>query len=176
MKTSEQILERYLSQDSVDFFSAQRRALLGMLPFEMAKPYLDPSFVKATEDGTLPEEEKWIEGHDINKQILAVIPSVYKALYAGDEVSVSEGLLYLNAWIWAIDEEFHSVIAPLYDTDVTDEGKALLDGIAEHFGYVPFIEDVDYEEVPGEPVQEEEVASSPIGEPYTSGTSRDESA
>jgi len=150
MKTNEQILERYLSPDSVDIFNAQRISLLCMLPYLMAKPYLEASYVTAYEDGSLPEEERWIEGVDINKQILDFLPDAYKALEVTNEMECLEGLLYLKSWIWAVDEEFHGVIEPLFEEDLLDKGKSILDAISTHFGYSPTIQDIDFEEIPKE--------------------------
>jgi len=148
MKTNDEILARYLSDDSVDFFSAQRLALLCMLPFDMAKTYLEASYVTASEDGTLPEEEKWVENFDIKKQITDLLPSLHTALNKGDNMYVLEGILYLKAWIWAIDEEFHTEIEPYFEPGaIEDYGKELLNKISNHFGYKPTIEDIAFEEV-----------------------------
>ena len=155
MKTNEEILARYLSPESVDIFGAQRIALLCMLPFEMAKPYLHPDYVKASEDDSLPEDEAWRESVDIKEQILVFMPLAYESLKQGNEMETLEGLLYLKSWIWAVDEEFHDEIAPMFEEDFLDQGKGIIDKIANHLGYIPVIQDVDFEEVPEEESKDE---------------------
>ena len=148
MKTNEEILARYSSDESDDFFGAQKSALLCMLPLEIAAPYLNPAYVEASKDGSLPEDERWVENFDVKEQVLEVIPDLYEAIKLGDMMHAVEGLLYLKAWIWATDTEFHDVIHPMYEGPVDDSGsKDLTDLIAKHYNYQPTIEDVDFEEI-----------------------------
>jgi hypothetical protein len=151
MKTSEEILERYLSEESADFYGSQRLALLCLLPFEMAKPYLTPAYVKEHEEGTLPEDEQWEgEKFDAKANILAFLPDIYKWINSPTTsiATLQEALLHLKALVWVVDEPFHDTLEPLYIGDPQDEGKIILDKISEHFGYVPTIQDTDFEEVP----------------------------
>lgn len=153
MKTSKEILERYLSEESADVFNAQRLALLCLLPFEMAKPYLSDDYIQAQETGMLPEDETW-EGENFNPKsnILLFIPSIYE-LFENKSTSpaaIMESLLYLKSLIWVVDEPFHDELASLYLGDPQDEGKLLLDKVAKHFGWTPTVEDCEFEEIPSE--------------------------
>jgi len=150
MKTSEEILERFLSAESADFFTAQRSVLMGALPYEMAKPHLDQSYVQQIEDGTLPDEEKWEENFVAKEQILELIPILYKALQTGNGAIVAEGLLYMKACVWMDDDKLYSEIEPMYQEDNLDLGKSIIDKIATHYGHKPSIEDVAFEEIPAE--------------------------
>lgn len=157
-RTNEEILERYLSDESEDMLGAQRLALLCLLPFEMAKPYLTPSYVKAHEDGTLPEDELWGGSNfDAKENILAFLPDIYKMFNdrTTPEASLVEGLLHLKALVWVVDGDFHEELESLFVGDPQDEGKIILDKIASHFGYTPIIEDVAFEEVPEEAKSED---------------------
>jgi len=150
MKTQEEILARYQADESADFFGAQRLALLCLLPYEAAKPYLHPDYVKGVEDDTLPEEEKWKEGFDPKEDILEFIPQLYLGIQAGDQLWAMQSLLYVKSWIWATEPELYDKIAPEYEGDFLDCGKGIVDKLATHFNYKPDIEEVPFEEVPVE--------------------------
>jgi hypothetical protein len=153
MKTSKEILERYLSEESADLFNAQRLGLLCLLPFDMAKPYLSDDYIHAQESGMLPEDETW-EGENFKptSAILLYIPGIYEMFEnkSTSPATIMESLLYLKALVWVVDEPFHDELAPLYLGDPQDEGKIILDKVAKHFGWTPTIEDCDFEEIPSE--------------------------
>ncbi len=146
MKTNEQILERYLSQESVDFFGTQRQILLCLLPYKMAKPYLDENYVMQHDNDTLPEDERWLEDADVKQQILDFLPGMYAFVYKGDTVSVTQGMAALKAWLWVYDEPFLDELLSEINDHCDD--RDILQMISTHIGYTPIIEDIAFEELP----------------------------
>lgn len=163
MKTHDEILERYLSEESADAFSAQKLALLCLLPYEMAKPHLTPEYVNAADAGTLSEEEQWQEGLDPKESILSTLPEFYKAISNLDTVNMfllMEAFLHIKALVWVLDESVHDEISELYVGDPAETSKQILDRVSTLVGYIPYIEDADFEEVTTETAEEEEEGSS----------------
>jgi hypothetical protein len=146
LRTNEEILERYASEDSFDIFNAQRTALLCMLPYEVAKPRLDPVYVEKHEKGELLEDEVWKDGWDIKDQILDYLPHMYKSLKARNTFELSVGVCYLKTWVWAEDPTFYDVIHHMFEVDNID-GKIITDAIAKHYGYEDSITDIPFEEI-----------------------------
>lgn len=152
MKTNEQILERHNSDESIDIFNIQRDILLSLLPFEMAKPYLDGKYVQGYDD--LPEDEKWNENFRADEQILIFLPVVHKLISSNNTLEITKALLGLKALIWVADEEFHNnYLAPFYEQFDLNNVDDFVDTISKHFNYVPIIENIAFEEIPNEDVQ-----------------------
>ena len=150
MKNNQEILERYLSAESADIFNAQRLALLCLLPFDMAKPYLAKDYIEDYESGNLPDDEGWEgENFDPKANILLIIPELYRAF--GNKstaiANLAESLLHLRSLLWVVDEPFLNEIDHLFVGDPQDEGKLILDKVAFHFGWTPPIDDVEFEEI-----------------------------
>jgi len=154
MKTNQEILDRYLSNEVDDLFEAQKTALICMLPYDMAKPYLDDVYRQQHEDGTLPEGERWTDEWDLKGQILDFLPQIYKTLATGDDFNTSIGLLYIKTWIWAEDESFFDIVEPLYDKLAKrSDIKELLDIISKHYGYEESVTDIPFEELPAKNIE-----------------------
>jgi hypothetical protein len=147
MKTPEQILERYLSPASRDFFNAQRTVLMTLLPFKMAKPFLDPGYVEEAEKGSLPEDELWIEDIDPKEQLMKFFPEMHKIVGTEDTVSIIKGFLCIKTWIWVIDDQFFDHMELSFDESLLDNKDYILKKIADHYGYKPTIEDIEFEEI-----------------------------
>lgn len=147
MKTPEQILERYLSPVSRDFFVAQRSILLTLLPFSMAKPFLDAGYVDEHENGSLPEDELWLENIDVKEQIMKFFPEMYKIVGTEDTVSIIKGFLCLKTWIWVLDDEFYEEMEFSFEEGLMNNKDSVLKKIANRFGYTPVIEDIEFEEI-----------------------------
>jgi len=146
VRTNEEILERHASEDSFDIFNAQRTALLCMLPYEIAKPHLDPVYVQKHEDGTLQDDEKWKEGWDVKDQIIDYLPHMYKAMRAHNDFEISVGVCYLRIWVWTEDSSFYDVIDHMFESEMLDAGL-LTNAIAKHYGYEDSITDIPFEEI-----------------------------
>ena len=147
MKTPEQILERYLSPVSRDFFTAQRAVLLTLLPFKMAKPFLDSGYVEQHENGTLPEDELWLDNVDAKEQMMNFFPEMYKIVGTEDTVSILKGFLCIKTWMWILDDEFYDSMELAFDDGLMNNKDFVLKKIANHFGYKPSIEDIEFEEI-----------------------------
>jgi hypothetical protein len=149
MKTNEQILERHNSEDSLDFFNTQRQLLLCVLPYKMAKPYLDENYVMEHDNDTLPEDERWKEDTDLKEQLMTFMPGLDKAIHRGSTVDIVQGFLALRTWLWVLEDELYPEIEQqLLSGDSPNEAEDLFKKIANHLGYKPVIEDVEFEEIP----------------------------
>ena len=150
MKTNEEILERFLSPLSADFFNAQRTVLINLLPFDMAKPYLDENYVSEHEAGTLPEDERWEESNDPKTLLMEHLAEMHKLIRSGDEMRLSSGLQWLKGLLWVVDADFYDRIHVLFGKDEVSMVDSSLKEISDHFGYKPIIEDVEFEEIPND--------------------------
>lgn len=160
MRTQEEILERYTSEDSEDMFNAQRTALLCMLPYEVAKPHLDPIYVAKHDGGELPEDEVWKEEWDVKEQILDFLPHLYSSLATGNSFELSVGLCYLRTWTWAEDDAFYNEVSEAFGEVVTFGAfREVLNRIAEHYGYEPPIVDTPFMEIVKDENDEPEIDS-----------------
>jgi hypothetical protein len=149
MKTNEQILERYLSQESVDFFGTQRQLLLCLLPYKLAKPYLDENYVMQHDNDTLPEDERWLEGGDLKKQLMDFMPGLDKAIHKGASGDIVQGFLALRVWLWVMEDEIYPEIEKDLNGELlADQKEDLFKRIANHIGYKPIVEDIAFEELP----------------------------
>jgi hypothetical protein len=151
MKTHEEILERYKSNDSIDFFNMQRNILLSLRPFELAKPYLDANYVQGYND--LPEGEKWYENFRADEQILIFLPVVHKLISKDNPIETTKALLALKSLVWVADETFYNEIASFYEEMDLSNVDAFVNKVSKHFNYVPIIEDIEFEEIPKDDVQ-----------------------
>lgn len=148
MKTNEEILARHNSDESIDVFNIQRDILLSLLPFEMAKDYLDKSYVQGYEE--LPEEEKWEDNFRADEQIMFMLPLAHKIITTSNIMEITRCLLALKALIWVADEAFHDKIATFYDQFDLNNVDVLVEDISKHFKYEPTIQNIDFEEIPNE--------------------------
>lgn len=146
MKTNEEILERYKSLETIDVFNTQKDLLLSLLPFEMAKPYLDANYVATYDD--LPEDEKWEENFNAGEQLMLFLPLMHKLISHDNFVEIRKGLLALKTFIWVADEEFYNTIEHYFNALTLDEVDEMLTKVNSHFGYTPIIEDIPFEEIP----------------------------
>lgn len=147
MKTPEQILERYLSPVSRDFFTAQRSVLLTLLPFRLARPFLDEGYVEEYDKGSLPTDELWLENIDVNDQVMRFLPHMFRIVGTEDTVSILRGFLSLKSWIWALDDQFYDDMELYFDDGLINNKDFILKEIANHFGYKPSVEDIEFEEI-----------------------------
>jgi hypothetical protein len=150
MKTKDEVLERFLSPDSQDFFNCQRSILINFLSFEMAKTYLDPGYIQAFEEGTLPEDEMWEEDVDPKEKLMEFLPEMYKVLYKGDEMHLTQGLYVIKTLIWMLDDKFSETMEEYFDEDMADQADFILTETSKHFGYKPHVEDIEFEEIPND--------------------------
>lgn len=150
MRTNEQILERHQSEESEDFFNIQRSILLCLLPFELAKPYLQEEYVKGHEDGSLPEDERWNEDIDVKAQMMTFMPDLQNFIYKGDTSGIVQGFLALRVWLWVIDEDFYDEVKDELINTVEESPEDLFRKISRHIGFSPAIEDIAFEEIPNE--------------------------
>ncbi len=146
MKTNEEILERYKSPDTIDVFNIQKDLLLTLLPFEMAKPYLDANYVAGYDD--LPEDEKWDDNFDAGEQLMLFLPLMHKLVSKDNFVEIRKGLLAMRTFIWVADEAFYNEIESFFYSFNLDDLDDVLKKISNHFGYTPIIEDIPFEEIP----------------------------
>jgi hypothetical protein len=149
MKTNEQILERYNSDDSIDFFGTQKQILLCVLPYKLAKPFLDENYVMEHDNDTLPEDERWVEGGDLKKQLMDFMPGLDIAIHKGASVDIVQGFLALRSWLWIMEDEIYPEIEKDLKGELLPEQREdLFKKIATHIGYKPIIENIEFEEIP----------------------------
>lgn len=146
MKTNEEILERYLSPETIDTFNIQRDILVSLMPFEMAKPYLDPDYVQHYQD--LPDDEKWDENFRADEQILIFLPVVYKVIRTDNIPEITKALLALKTLIWVADNTYYEEIASFFSESDLSNVDDFVYRVSKHFNYVPIIEDIAFEEIP----------------------------
>jgi hypothetical protein len=146
MKTNEEILERYNSPEVIDVFNIQKDLLLTLLPFELAKPYLDANYVASYDD--LPEDEKWDDNFNAGEQLMLFLPLMHKLVSKDNFVEIRKGLLAMRTFIWVADEAFFNEIDPFFQSYNLDDLDDVLKKVSNHFGYTPIIEDIPFEEIP----------------------------
>lgn len=144
-KTTEQIIERIASPETIDFFNIQRNILITFLPYELAKPYLDDSYVENYD--SLPKDEKW-KDEDPQTKLMEFLPLVYKETSRSNFIEMRQALLVLKVLVWLLDDEFYSEIEPFYSKFDLDDADDVLKKVSNHFGYKPIIEDIPFEEIP----------------------------
>ncbi len=147
MRTKEEIFARYQSDETEDMFGAQKTALLCMLPYEMAKPHLDPIYVEKHEKDELPEDERWKEDWDIKDQIIDFLPEIYRDLKKNDTYNVAIGFCYLRSWLWVDNPSFFDIIEPMFKEGGPADAKPIVDSIARFYGYEEPITEVPFEEI-----------------------------
>lgn len=150
MKTNDQILERYNSEEAVDFFNIQRNVLLCLLPYKMAKPHLDEDYVMGHDNDTIPEDERWMDNVDIRQQMMDFMPKLHGFVYKGDTANISQGFLALRVWLWALEEEIYDLVEDQLMFTVNDSPEDLFQLISKSIGYKPAIEDISFIELPND--------------------------
>jgi predicted HAD superfamily phosphohydrolase len=133
MKTNEEILERYNSPETIDLFNIQKDLLLTLLPFELAKPYLDANYVASYDD--LPEDEKWEDNFNAGEQLMLFLPLLHKLVSNSNFVEIRKGLLAVRTFIWVIDEEFFNEVDPFFSSHDLNDLDDFLKKVSKHFGY-----------------------------------------
>lgn len=148
MKTNEEILERYKSPETIDVFNIQKDLLLTLLPFELAKPYLDANYVATYDD--LPEDEKWEDNFNAEEQLMLFLPLMHKLVSNSNFIEIRKGLLAVRTFIWVIDDKFFNEIDHFFISHDLNDLDDFLKKVSNHFGYTPIIEDVEFEEIPND--------------------------
>lgn len=148
MKNNDEILERYLSDKSADFFGVQRQTLLALLPYKMAKPYLDSNYVMEHDNYELPEDEYWKDDTNAKDQLMSFMPVFYTYVHKGDVPNVVQGFLAIKVWLWVIDDGFYEEVESELINTVNESPEDLYYRVAKHIGYTPIIENIEFEELP----------------------------
>lgn len=146
MKTNEEILERYKSPETIDLFNVQKDILLTLLPYEMAKDYLDANYVATYDD--LPDDEKWEDNFNAGEQLMLFLPLMHKLVSNANFVEIRKGLLAMRTFIWVIDEEFFNEVDSFFASHDLNDLDDFLKKVSNHFGYTPTIENIEFEEIP----------------------------
>lgn len=143
-KTTEQILERIESPESIDFYNVQRSILISFLSFEDAKPFLSTSYVENYDE--LPDDEKWVVG-DPKESLMLIFPVVYHLLDRDNFMETKKGLLVLKTLMWLVDEEYHNEVEHYFMEPTIANMEIGIKEISKHFGYSPTIENIEFEEI-----------------------------
>lgn len=146
MKTNEQILERLNDPEIIDFFDIQKNILVAFLPFELAKPYLNQAYVDNYDE--LSDDEKWTESNDPIDSIIKIMPDIHTLMGRDNFMETKKGLLVLKALIWLDSDELYTQVEHYFMEPTIANMDEGLKVIAKHYGYVPVIEDIDFEEIP----------------------------
>ncbi len=130
-RTIEEIVTRINDRKYHDFLGTQGSDLVGALPYEAAKPFLNDEFIKKHEAG----EEKWEPTTDFKKEILEYLPFAFGKAWDERGISAERSLYHLKTWIWLDgNDAFYEKVLPFIE-NYTDYGLPALRMIAEEYGY-----------------------------------------
>lgn len=101
------------------------------MTFDNAKQHLQDEYIKEVESG----EESWEMETDPVKKILDYLGFAYGKVEDERSLSAERSIYHMLAWVWLTgDDKFFKEIESEAD-HYTDYGKAILDKIANKYGY-----------------------------------------
>lgn len=135
MKTVTEIKKKITKGFENDFFGFGVSDILGALPFEDAKEYLNEEFLSKQTAEEEWESKRLKSDEDVKKAMLDYLP--FACEKANDErgLSADRSIQHFIAWAWLYDEEFQRNIETMYNTNYAPYGKPILKYISKKLGY-----------------------------------------
>ena len=123
MRTDQEIIDRINARKEVDFFGFELTDLLIRLPFELAKPFLNPDF--KGEDWKVQPRDR----DSVLKEMLEYMPFAWDKASNCRGLSASRSMCHYMAWVWLAGDDLGNL------TEYEFYGKDNLVKICQHYGW-----------------------------------------
>ena len=123
MRTDQEIIDRINARKEADFFGFELTDLLIRLPFELAKPFLNPD-VKGEDWKVQPRDRD-----SVLKEMLEYMPFAWGKANNCRGLSAVRSMCHYMAWIWLAGDDLGDL------TDYQYYGKDNLVKICDHYGW-----------------------------------------
>lgn len=123
MRTDQEIIDRINARKEVDFFGFELIDLLIRLPFELAKPFLNPD-VKGEDWKVQPRDRD-----SVLKEMLEYMPFAWDKANNCRGLSAVRSMCHYMAWVWLAGDDLGDL------TDYQYYGKDNLVKICDHYGW-----------------------------------------
>ena len=123
MRTDQEIIDRINARKEADFFGFELTDLLIRLPFELAKPFLNPD-VKGEDWKVQPRDRD-----SVLKEMLEYMPFAWDKANNCRGLSASRSMCHYMAWVWLAGDDLGDL------TDYQYYGKDNLVKICDHYGW-----------------------------------------
>ena len=123
MRTDQEIIDRINARKEADFFGFELTDLLIRLPFELAKPFLNPD-VKGEDWKVQPRDRD-----SVLKEMLEYMPFAWDKANNCRGLSAVRSMCHYMAWIWLAGDDLGDL------TDYQYYGKDNLVKICDHYGW-----------------------------------------
>ena len=123
MRTDQEIIDRINARKEADFFGFELTDLLIRLPFELAKPFLNPD-VKGEDWKVQPRDRD-----SVLKEMLEYMPFAWDKANNCRGLSAVRSMCHYMAWVWLAGDDLGDL------TDYQYYGKDNLVKICDHYGW-----------------------------------------
>ena len=123
MRTDQEIIDRINARKEADFFGFELTDLLIRLPFELAKPFLNPD-VKGEDWKVQPRDRD-----SVLKEMLEYMPFAWGKANNCRGLSAVRSMCHYMAWVWLAGDDLGDL------TDYQYYGKDNLVKICDHYGW-----------------------------------------
>ena len=123
MRTDQEIIDRINARKEADFFGFELTDLLIRLPFELAKPFLNPD-VKGEDWKVQPRDRD-----SVLKEMLEYMPFAWGKANNCRGLSAVRSMCHYMAWVWLVGDDLGDL------TDYQYYGKDNLVKICNHYGW-----------------------------------------
>ena len=123
MRTDQEIIDRINARKEVDFFGFELTDLLIRLPFELAKPFLNPD-VKGEDWKVQPRDRD-----SVLKEMLEYMPFAWDKANNCRGLSAVRSMSHYTAWVWLAGDDLGDL------TEYEFYGKDNLVKICDHYGW-----------------------------------------
>ena len=123
MRTDQEIIDRINARKEVDFFGFELIDLLIRLPFELAKPFLNPD-VKGEDWKVQPRDRD-----SVLKEMLEYMPFAWDKANNCRGLSAVRSMSHYMAWVWLAGDDLGDL------TEYEFYGKDNLVKICDHYGW-----------------------------------------
>ena len=123
MRTDQEIIDRINARKEADFFGFELTDLLIRLPFELAKPFLNPD-VKGEDWKVQPRDRD-----SVLKEMLEYMPFAWDKANNCRGLSAVRSMSHYTAWVWLAGDDLGDL------TEYEFYGKDNLVKICDHYGW-----------------------------------------
>ncbi len=129
MRTQDEIVARIEERKKEDLLGFEISEYLAYLDYEHAKPYLKEGVT----------EKEWKECATLKtprEEILEYLPFAWEKANGERGISAERSVMHIIAWLWLDKSDILEKVEKMYEDEYCDYGKAILQFVGDHLGYV----------------------------------------